>query len=105
LGGVLPYTIDDAITDPLTCSVEVTIDFGGPKRWLFFATPQLLASVGDWVPGTRGDSWWRHAAYPGPGSPASPGGGRGLFRMWVRRAPCGEDLLRGVEMIARPRAG
>jgi hypothetical protein len=50
---VLPYTIDDTITDPLTCSVEVTIDFGGRKRWLFFATPQLLASVGDWVPGTR----------------------------------------------------
>jgi hypothetical protein len=33
--------------------VEVTIDFGGSKRWLFFATPQLLASTGDWVPGTR----------------------------------------------------
>ena len=50
---VLPYTIDDAITDTLTCSVEVTIDFGSHKRWLYFVTPQLLASVGDWVPGTR----------------------------------------------------
>lgn len=50
---LLPYTIDDAISNPLTCSVEVTIDFGSRKRWLYFATPQLLASVGDWVPGTR----------------------------------------------------
>ena len=48
-----PYTIDDPITDPLTCSVEVTIDFGGQKRWLFFTTPQLLGSVGDFVEGTR----------------------------------------------------
>jgi hypothetical protein len=50
---MLSYTIDDAITDPLTCTVEVTIDFAGQRRWLFFATPQLLASVGDWVKGTR----------------------------------------------------
>jgi hypothetical protein len=50
---VLPYRIDDAITDPLTCSVEVTIDFGSHRRWLFFATPELLASVGDLVPGTQ----------------------------------------------------
>ena len=50
---MLSYTINDAITDPLTSNVEVTIDFGNRKRWLFFATPQLLASVGDWVPGTR----------------------------------------------------
>lgn len=50
---MLPYTIDDAIADPLTCSVEVTIDFGGRKRWLFFATPQLLASVGDYIGCTR----------------------------------------------------
>jgi hypothetical protein len=50
---LLPYTIDDPIGDPLTCSVEVTIDFGGQRRWLSFATPHLLASVGDWVPGTR----------------------------------------------------
>ena len=48
-----PYTIDDDIPDPLTCSVEVTIDFGGRKGWLFFATPQLLASVGDLVEGTQ----------------------------------------------------
>lgn len=50
---VVPYTIDDAITDPLTCNVEVTVDLGGQKRWLWFATPQLLATVGDWVEGTR----------------------------------------------------
>lgn len=50
---MLSYTIDDEITDPLACSVEVTIDFGEQKRWLFFATPQLLASVGDRVAGTQ----------------------------------------------------
>ncbi len=50
---MLQYTIDDAITNPLTCSVEVTINFGDRRRWLFFATPQLLASVGDWVEGMR----------------------------------------------------
>jgi hypothetical protein len=50
---VLPFTIDDAITDPLKSSVEVTIDFGGRKRWLFFATPQLLASAGDMVDKTQ----------------------------------------------------
>ncbi|HMP61044.1 MAG TPA: hypothetical protein PKD86_17000 [Gemmatales bacterium] len=50
---MLPYTIDDALDDPLKCSVEVTIDFGGRKRWLFFATPQLLATVGDYVEGTK----------------------------------------------------
>jgi hypothetical protein len=50
---MLPYTIDDSIEDPLTCSVEVTIDFGNNhKRWCFFVTPQLLATVGDWVKGT-----------------------------------------------------
>ena len=49
---MVPYTIDDPITDPLTCGVEVTIDLGGQKRWLFFTTPQLLASVGDFVEGT-----------------------------------------------------
>ena len=51
---MLPYTIDDPIEEPLTGAVEVTIDFGdGGKRWCFFATPQVLASVGDWVEGTR----------------------------------------------------
>src|SRR5262245_18705131 len=50
---MLPYTIDDPIIDPLTCSVEVTIDFGDQKRWLCFVTPALLASVGDWVEGTQ----------------------------------------------------
>lgn len=50
---MLPYTIDDPIIYPLTCSVEVTIDFAGCKRWLAFVTPQLLASVGVWVEGTR----------------------------------------------------
>jgi hypothetical protein len=49
---VLAYTIDDPITEPLTCTVEVTIDFGGRKRWLFFTTPQLLTLVGDLVNGT-----------------------------------------------------
>jgi hypothetical protein len=49
---MIPYTIDDPITDPLTCSVEVTIDLGGQKRWLLFATPELLASVGDFVEDT-----------------------------------------------------
>ena len=32
---MLPYIIDDEITEPLTCSIEVTIDFGGcssPRR-------------------------------------------------------------------------
>jgi hypothetical protein len=47
------YTIDDDISDPQKCSVEVTIDFGSQKRWIFFATPQLLASVGDYVEGTK----------------------------------------------------
>jgi hypothetical protein len=50
---MFPYTIDDSIDLPLTTSVEVTIDFPAGKRWLFFATPELLATVGDWVPGTR----------------------------------------------------
>lgn len=50
---MVPYTIDDPIKSPLTCSVSVTLDFGSEKRWLFFATPQLLASVGDWVEGTE----------------------------------------------------
>jgi hypothetical protein len=50
---VVPYTIDDPITDPLTNSVEVTIDFEGQRRWLFFTTPHLLASVGDFVEGTK----------------------------------------------------
>ncbi len=50
---MVPYTIDDPITDPLRSSVEVTIDLDGQKRWLFFATPHLLASVGDYVEGTQ----------------------------------------------------
>ena len=51
---MLPYTIDDPIEEPLTGAVEVTIDFGDcGKRWCFFATPQVLASVGDWVDGTQ----------------------------------------------------
>ena len=48
---MFPYTIDDEIELPLTCSVEVTIDFPSGKRWLFFVTPDLLASVGDYVDG------------------------------------------------------
>ena len=50
---MLSYTIDDPITNPLPSSVEVTIDFSGRKRWLFFATPELLGSVGDYVEGTQ----------------------------------------------------
>jgi hypothetical protein len=50
---MFPYTIDDAIGCPLTISVEVAIDFPEGKRWLFFATPDLLASVGDFVRGTQ----------------------------------------------------
>lgn len=50
---MFPYTIDDAIKPPLTCSVEITIDFPTEKRWLFFVTPDLLARVGDFVEGSR----------------------------------------------------
>ena len=50
---MIHYSVDDPITDPLTCSVEVTVEFEGQKRWLFFVTPQLLASVGDFVEGTQ----------------------------------------------------
>jgi hypothetical protein len=50
---MLPYTIDDTVDCPLQTSVEVTIEFSTGKRWLFFATPGLLASVGDFVDGTR----------------------------------------------------
>ncbi len=49
---MLPYTIDDPISDPLTDTVEVTIDFGGHKRWLFFITPLQLSAIGDCVEGT-----------------------------------------------------
>ena len=50
---VLTYTIDDPITDPLIDAVEVTVNFGGSKRWLFFITPQQLELAGDWVEGTQ----------------------------------------------------
>jgi hypothetical protein len=50
---LLSYTIDDTIESPLKSSVEVTIDFPTEKRWLFFATPDLLASVGDFVEGSK----------------------------------------------------
>ena len=50
---MLPYTIDDPIEIPLRSSVEVTIDFPTGKRWCFFATPSLLATVGDFVEGTQ----------------------------------------------------
>jgi hypothetical protein len=50
----MTYTIDDPITAPLATAVEVTIDLGnGQKRCCFFATPQLLASIGDFVDGTH----------------------------------------------------
>lgn len=41
------YTVDDLIELPLQTSVEVTIAFPTGKRWLFFATPELLNRVGD----------------------------------------------------------
>ena len=41
------------IEEPFTHAIEVTIDLNGEKRWCFFATPELLASVGDWVDGTQ----------------------------------------------------
>ena len=50
---MFPYTIDDPIEVPLTCSVEVTVDFPSGKRWLFFVTPDLLARVGDVIEGTQ----------------------------------------------------
>ena len=50
---MLKYQIDDSIEEALKCAIEVTVDFNGEKRWCFFATPQLLASVGDWVDGTQ----------------------------------------------------
>ena len=53
MSSMLSYTIDDPIVEPLTCSVEVTVSMrDGDERWCFFATPQLLSSVGDWVEGT-----------------------------------------------------
>jgi hypothetical protein len=50
---VLPFTIDDPIDDPLNDCVEVTVDFGTERRWLFFVTPMLLASAGDFIDGTE----------------------------------------------------
>jgi hypothetical protein len=50
---MLKYQIDDSIEEPLTHAIEVTVDLNGQKRWCFFATPQLLASIGDWVDGTQ----------------------------------------------------
>lgn len=50
---MLTYTVDDAITNPLTTSVEITLELDGQQRWLFFVTPELLANVGDYVEGTE----------------------------------------------------
>ncbi len=50
---MLTYTIDDAITNPLTTSVEISLNLDGQQRWLFFVTPELLANVGDYVEGTE----------------------------------------------------
>jgi hypothetical protein len=50
---MFPYHIDDSTESPQITSVEVTIDFPTEKRWLFFCTPELLASVGDFVEGTE----------------------------------------------------
>jgi hypothetical protein len=36
-----------------TDKLSVAIDFPEGKRWLFFVTPGLLASVGDFVEGTQ----------------------------------------------------
>jgi hypothetical protein len=46
---MLAYTIVDPIDDPLVTSVEVTIQFPAEQRWLFFVTPELLTSVGDFL--------------------------------------------------------
>jgi hypothetical protein len=50
---VLPFTIDDPIEDPLNNCVEVTVDFGTERRWLFFVIPTRLASAGDFIEGTK----------------------------------------------------
>ena len=50
---MLAYTIDDPINEPLATSIEVTIEFPTEKRWLFFVTPDLLASAGDFVGETK----------------------------------------------------
>lgn len=50
---MLSYTIDDPIEVPLTCSVDVTVEFSSGKRWLFFVTPDLLGRVGDVIEGTQ----------------------------------------------------
>jgi hypothetical protein len=48
-----PYTIDDPIDIADHCSVEVTVAFPEGQRWLFFATPKLLETVGDFVEDSR----------------------------------------------------
>lgn len=50
---VFPYTIDDPIESSSRAMAEVTIHFPTGKRWLFFITPELLATVGSWVEGTQ----------------------------------------------------
>lgn len=45
---VPPYTIDDPIESPERAGVDVTIEFPAGKRWLFFITPDQLASAGDY---------------------------------------------------------
>ncbi|TKR29781.1 hypothetical protein FCE95_16830 [Luteimonas gilva] len=49
---MFPYTIDDAIESPKRACVEVTIEFPAGKRWLFFITPDQLASAGDYAEAT-----------------------------------------------------
>ena len=47
-------TIDDDLATVDTGAIEVTLTFSdGSKRWCFFMTPQTLAAVGDFVPGTQ----------------------------------------------------
>jgi dihydroneopterin aldolase len=49
---VPPYTIDDPIESPERAGVDVTIEFPAGKRWLFFITPDQLASAGDYAEAT-----------------------------------------------------
>ncbi|MGI8670680.1 MAG: hypothetical protein ACR2J3_12675 [Aridibacter sp.] len=50
---MLKYQIDDLIDEPLTHSIEVTVELNGQERWCFFVTPEILASIGDWIDGTK----------------------------------------------------
>lgn len=46
--------IDDDIKDADQGAVEVRVVFAdGGQRWCYFITPEALARVGDWIPGTQ----------------------------------------------------